>query len=136
VLSRSAAGCSSRALALPSKWVLFPAKLHCEYRVGDAQGLIISTIRESLFCGLAILALPLLTWRALGAGREERVMAIALAVCTIFVAVVSGKPGAVRPIYAAYPVGALSRGQAVLPGGRCAAERDNKKPAVWSYARC
>jgi len=61
------------------------------------QGLIISTIRESLFCGLAILALPLLTWRALGAGREERVMAIALAVCTIFVAVVSGKPGGGPP---------------------------------------
>ncbi len=61
------------------------------------QGLIISTIRESLFYGLAILALPLLTWRALGAGREERVMAIALAICTIFVAVVSGKPGGGPP---------------------------------------
>jgi hypothetical protein len=54
------------------------------------QGLLITAIRESLFYGLAILALPLLTWRALGASREERVMAITLAVCTVFVAVVSG----------------------------------------------
>jgi hypothetical protein len=61
------------------------------------QGLIISAIRESLFYGLAILALPLLTWRALGDSREERVMAIALAVCTVFVAVVSGKPGGGPP---------------------------------------
>jgi hypothetical protein len=61
------------------------------------QGLIISAIRESLFYGLAILALPLLTWRALGDLREERVMAIALAVCTVFVAVVSGEPGGGPP---------------------------------------
>ena len=61
------------------------------------QGLLISAIRESLFYGLAILALPLLTWRALGASREERVMAIALTVCTVFVAVLSGKPGGGPP---------------------------------------
>jgi hypothetical protein len=62
------------------------------------QGLFVGPIQESLFYGLAILALPLLTWHALGAGREERVMAVALTVCTVVVAVLSGKPGG-GPIY-------------------------------------
>jgi hypothetical protein len=61
------------------------------------QGLGAAAIAESIFYGLVILTPPLLTWRALGALREERVMAIALAVCMAAVAVLSGKPGGGPP---------------------------------------
>jgi hypothetical protein len=61
------------------------------------QGFIASAVMESMFYGLAILLLPLLTWRMHGAGREEQVIAIALVACTILVAVLAGKPGGGAP---------------------------------------
>jgi hypothetical protein len=61
------------------------------------QGLSSAAIKESMFYGLVILTPPLLTWRALGATREERVMAVTLAVCTAAVALLSGKPGGGPP---------------------------------------
>jgi hypothetical protein len=86
------------------------------------QGLVPVTIRTSLLYGLAILALPLLTWRALGASREERVMAIGLIVCMGVVAVVSGKPGGGTPYMmpliplSLYLTARLSRREGVASG--------------------
>jgi len=54
-------------------------------------------------------------------------MAIALAVCTIFVAVVSGKPGGGPPyMMPLIPLALYLAARLSCREGRCAAERDNK----------
>lgn len=61
------------------------------------QGVIVSAVIQSLFYGMVILSLPTLTWRAVGAEPEDRVMTITLGVCSIIVAAIAGKPGGGPP---------------------------------------
>lgn len=86
------------AIILPFRMDSFSAETYvANLSMMPNQGIVVSSVFDSIFYGLAILTLPFLALRMKIASRNDHLLLVSLVICTVLVALISGKPGGGPP---------------------------------------